>query len=117
MVRYLRKLNDVSAHKKKRFCTISIPSEFMDIFTSDYASVTEILVGIRGVIVSPVEKPMGKVPKSVRKLMNINPKAGRFLTVSIPTPLLPIFDTDWVLIEPIQGSPGLIIRPADIKAA
>ncbi|MCJ7445351.1 MAG: hypothetical protein MUO26_12655 [Methanotrichaceae archaeon] len=52
-----------------------------------------------------------------RKLQNINPSKGRFLTVSIPADLSGIFSaTDVAIIEPLEGQKGIAIKPARVEA-
>ena len=119
-MRFLKKLNDVSSHKKKRFVTLQIPTEFAEWFNKTYwAEVVEIKTGIKGALISPIPEPKGKPDKKTqRNIMDIRPKyQSRFLTVSIPVGLLPIFDSDYVLIEPVPGECSLLVRPANITVA
>lgn len=51
----------------------------------------------------------------LRKLMNINPRKGRFLTVSIPADLCDIFSTDTAIIEPLPGGKGIAVLPARVE--
>ena len=53
--------------------------------------------------------------KYLRRLMNVNPRKGRFLTVSIPADLCGIFSTDLAIIEPLQGCKGIVVRPARVE--
>lgn len=53
--------------------------------------------------------------KYVRKMQNINPKNGRFLTVSIPWQFTKLFaDTDMAIIEGLPGCKGIVVMPAKI---
>jgi hypothetical protein len=50
-----------------------------------------------------------------RKLLNVNPHEGRFLTVSIPADLTEMFNSDWCVIERLPDNmPGIVVRPADV---
>jgi hypothetical protein len=51
----------------------------------------------------------------LRKLININPSKGRFLTVSIPAELSGIFTTDTAIIEPLPDRKGITVLPAKVE--
>jgi len=51
----------------------------------------------------------------LRKLMNVNPRKGRFLTVSIPVDLCDIFSTDTAIVEPLPSGKGIVVIPAKVE--
>lgn len=51
-----------------------------------------------------------------RKLCNVNPAAGRYLSVSIPAELSSIFKTDMAVVEALADGKGIAIRPAKVEA-
>ncbi len=51
----------------------------------------------------------------LRKLNNINPTKGRFLTVSIPTDLIELFSTDTAIIEALPDGRGIVVIPARVE--
>lgn len=51
----------------------------------------------------------------LRKLNNINPAKGKYLSVSIPAELTDIFPTLTAIIEPLPDGKGIAVRPARIE--
>jgi hypothetical protein len=51
----------------------------------------------------------------LRKLMNINPRKGRFLIVSIPADLCGIFSTDTAIIELLPNGKEIAVMPARVE--
>ena len=52
----------------------------------------------------------------LRKINNVNPAAGRYLSISIPAELCEIFSTDTAIVEPLPNNRGITIRPAKVEA-
>jgi len=52
----------------------------------------------------------------LRKINNVNPAAGRYLSVSIPAELSTIFETDMAFVEALADGKGISIRPAKVEA-
>lgn len=52
----------------------------------------------------------------LRKLNNVNPAKGKYLSVSIPVELCSIFRTDTVIVELLPDGRGITIRPARVEA-
>jgi len=52
----------------------------------------------------------------LRKLSNVNPTAGRYMSISIPVELNSIFKTDAAIIEPMPDGKGITVRPVRIEA-
>jgi hypothetical protein len=50
----------------------------------------------------------------LRKMQNVN-KAGRFPTVSIPSALVHLFPSDYVIIAPLENGMGAVLLPAEAK--
>lgn len=51
-----------------------------------------------------------------RKLNNVNPAAGTYLSINIPKELSHIFETNLVLVEPLSDGRGISIKPARVEA-
>jgi hypothetical protein len=52
----------------------------------------------------------------LRKINNVNPAAGRYLSISIPAELSNIFKTDMAIVEALADGKGIVIRPARVEA-
>lgn len=52
----------------------------------------------------------------LRKVNNVNPHAGTYLSINIPKDLTNIFKTGMAVIEPLKDGGGISIRPAKIEA-
>jgi hypothetical protein len=50
----------------------------------------------------------------LQELNNINPAKGKYLTVSIPAELAPIFQTDTCIIVPLKDGRGIAVLPAEV---
>jgi hypothetical protein len=51
----------------------------------------------------------------LRKLNNVNPAKGKYLSISIPTELCDIFGTDTAIIEPLPDGKGITVIPARVE--
>ncbi len=52
----------------------------------------------------------------LRKLNNVNPAAGKYLSISIPVELTDIFKTDTAIIELLPDGKGIAVKPARVEA-
>ncbi len=52
----------------------------------------------------------------LRKLNNVNPAKGKYLSISIPTELCDIFGTDTAIIEPLPDGKGITVMPAKVES-
>lgn len=51
----------------------------------------------------------------LRKLNNVNPAKGKYLSISIPSELCDIFGTDTAIVEPLPDGRGITVRPARVE--
>jgi hypothetical protein len=51
----------------------------------------------------------------LRKLNNVNPAAGKYLSISIPIELAGIFRSDVAIIEPLPDGKGIAVKPARVE--
>jgi hypothetical protein len=51
----------------------------------------------------------------LRKLNNVNPAAGKYLSISIPVELASVFRTDTAIVEPLPDGKGISVKPAKVE--